>query len=129
MSYICNFQEEGKLRSRFCTIVKSANVIGEEVNIFFQYFNRDIIIMNITIMNIIIMCFNRNIIMSFFFFLLKFLVSLISIFSTVLKEKEPPLYAPCIAVMLGCLLYFFIDFNVGQDILSDCRSMLLDSRI
>ena len=31
--------------------------------------------------------------------------------------------------MLGCLLYFIIDFNVGQDILSDCGSVLFDSGI
>ena len=39
------------------------------------------------------------------------------IFSTVLKVK------------VGCLLYFAIDLNLGQDILSDCRSLLLDCGI
>ena len=64
------------------------------------------------------------------FSLLRFLISLITlIFSTVLKEKELPLYASCIAVMLGCLRYFIIDFNLGQNMLSDCGSMLLDSGI
>ena len=31
--------------------------------------------------------------------------------------------------MLECFLYFVIDFNIGQDILSDCGSMLFDSGI
>ena len=61
------------------------------------------------------------------FFLLSFLISLItSTLSTVLKEKEL-FYAYFIAVMLGYLLYFIINFNVGQDTLSDFGLMLLDS--
>ena len=31
--------------------------------------------------------------------------------------------------MLACLLYFIVDFNVGQDIISDYGSMLFDSEI
>ena len=64
------------------------------------------------------------------FFLLRFLISLItSTFSTLLKEKKLPFCASCIAVMLACLLYFIVDFNVGQDIISDYGSMLFDSEI
>ena len=62
------------------------------------------------------------------FFLLSFLISLItSTLSTVLKEKELLLYAYFIAIMLGYLLYFIINFNVGQGTLSDFGLMLLDS--
>ena len=32
-------------------------------------------------------------------------------------------------LMLGCLLYLITDFNLWQDILSDCGSMLFDSKI
>ena len=52
------------------------------------------------------------------FFLLRFLISLITSTSfTALKEKRLALYASCIAVMLGCLLYFITDVDVKQDIL------------
>ena len=32
-------------------------------------------------------------------------------------------------VLLGCLLYFIIDFNSGQGIPSDCMLMLFDPGI
>ena len=57
-------------------IVKSVNVFREKVDIFFQYFNRNFIILR------------------FFAEVFGFLIT--STFSTVLKEKELPLYASCI---------------------------------
>ena len=45
-SYICRFQDRGKLRNLYCIIVKNANVFHEEIDIFFQYFNRNLIILN-----------------------------------------------------------------------------------
>ena len=78
---------------------------------FFQYFDKNIIILN------------RLLFAEDFDSLIK------STFLAVLKEKELPLYGSCIAVMMGCLLYFIIDFNVGQDILSYGWSMLFHSGI
>ena len=93
-------------------IVKNENVFHEKVDIFFQYFYR----------------ISASWIA---FFLLRFLISLItSTFPAGLKEKELPLfafYAFCIAAILGCLLYFITDFNVGHHL--RLRSMLFDSGI
>ena len=63
--------------------VKNANAFREKVDIFFQNFNRDIIILNR------------------FLFDEVFDSLITSTFPIVLKEKELPLYASCIAVMLG----------------------------
>ena len=38
--------ERGKLRSRYYIIVKSANVFHEKLDIFFHYFNWNVIIVN-----------------------------------------------------------------------------------
>ena len=72
-----------------------------------------------------------SIFLHFQHFLLRFLISLItSNFPAGLKEKELPLYAFyafCFAAILGCLLYFITDFNVGHHL--RLRSMLFDSAI
>ena len=72
-----------------------------------------------------------SIFLHFQHFLLRFLISLItSTFPAGLKEKELPLYAFyafCFAAILGCLLYFITDFNVGHHL--RLRSMLFDSGI
>ena len=105
MSYICRIQEGVKLRSRYCIILKNRNILWEEFNISFQYFKR---------------FFKR--------FLKTFLTSLIkSTFSTVPKEKELHLHVFFIAAILGCLLHFITNFNVGQDNLSERGSMLFVS--
>ena len=91
--------------------VKNANAFREKVDIFFQNFNRDIIILNR------------------FLFDEVFDSLITSTFPIVLKEKELPLYCILYCCNAGCLLYFIIDFNLGQDILSNCRSKLFDSGI
>ena len=108
--YICHFLEGGKLRGLYCINVKNAYVFGEEVNIFFQYLNGNIIIIN-SFLSVEVFDFPKN----------------IELFNSS-ERKGAFLNASCIAVMLACLLHFITDFNVGQDILLNYESMLLDSQ-
>lgn len=73
--------------------------------------------------------FNRNIIIMKLFLFVEFFDSPnnIDLFNNT-EEKEFPLSASYIAAMLGYLRYFIIDFNVGKNI-SACGSILLDSGI
>ena len=71
--------------------------------------------------------FNRNIIIIKLFLFLEFFDSPnnIDIFNNT-EEKEFPLSVSYIAAMLGYLPYFIIDFNVGKNI-SVCGPILWDS--
>ena len=73
--------------------------------------------------------FNRNIIIMKLFLFVEFFDSPnnIDLFNST-EEKEFPLSSSYIAAMLGYLPYFIIDFNLGKKI-SDCGSILLDSGI
>ena len=88
-------------------IVKSADAFRENADIFFQYFNKNTIILN-----------------RFLFAKVLDFPSNIDLFNSTERKG-----ASFICILYCCLLYFIIDFNVGQDILSDCGSMLFNSGI